>query len=62
MAINPDELEPPKPKAVLKDLSVMSIEELRDYISTLQAEIRRTEETISKKETQKSVAAAFFKN
>ena len=60
--MDPDELEPRKPKAALKDLSTLSIEELQDYIASLQAEIARTEAMITSKSAHRGAADAFFKS
>ncbi len=57
-----DDLEPrdrPQPK---KNLEVMSLEELQDYIAALKAEIERAEEEIAKKQDHRSSADAFFKS
>lgn len=56
-----DDLEPIKKKPVPKDLEVMSIEALRDYIADLQAEIRRAEGMIASKDKARAGAEAFFK-
>ncbi|OAN44798.1 hypothetical protein A6A04_08255 [Paramagnetospirillum marisnigri] len=56
-----DDLEPRKAAATLKTLDPMSIEELRDYIGDLEAEILRVREAIKRKEAVKLGAEAFFK-
>jgi len=56
-----DELEPLKKKTPLKDLDVLSIEALGAYIEELEAEIRRTRETIAFKEKAREGAESFFK-
>ena len=48
--MNLEEMEPAKKPAAKKDLTVLSIEELHDYIATLRAEIERTEAAIAAKE------------
>jgi len=58
--INPDELEPPKPAQKPKDLTVMSVGELKNYIGALEAEIARAEDAIKKKEAHKSGVEALF--
>ncbi len=52
--INPDELEPARPALKPLDLQQMSVEELKDYIAALEAEIARADGMISKKEAHKS--------
>lgn len=56
-----DDLEPPKKKSQPKDLSRMSIGDLKDYIAELQAEIARAEAAIANKDKARAGAAAFFK-
>ena len=59
--INPDELEPMRPILKPVDMQQMSIGELRDYIVTLEAEIKRAETSIAKKEAHKSGIEGLFK-
>ncbi len=56
-----DDLEPIKKKPVLRDLEIMSIEALKDYIADLTAEIRRVEGMIASKEKARAGAESFFK-
>ncbi len=42
-------------------LDTMGIEELRDYIAELKAEIERVEADIERKQGHRSVADAFFR-
>jgi uncharacterized small protein (DUF1192 family) len=56
-----DDLEPIKKKPVPKDLEVMSIEALREYIEDLKAEILRAEGMIAAKDKARLGAEAFFK-
>lgn len=60
MALSPDDLDPPKPKAALKDLAGLSIEDLKTYIADLQTEIARAEAMINQKEAHKKEAAKLF--
>ncbi len=55
--------ELPKKPAVFTPLVLdrVSIEELREYIDLLKAEISRVEADIAKKQGAKSAADAFFK-
>ncbi|MCF3630601.1 DUF1192 domain-containing protein [Alphaproteobacteria bacterium LMO-S08] len=57
-----DDLEPQKKKPDLKNLEVMSIEALNDYIADLEAEIARVRETIKAKEAARQSADSFFKS
>ena len=61
MALNPDELEPPRPTLKPLDLQQMSVEELKEYIAALEAEISRAEGMIAKKEAHKSGIEGLFK-
>ncbi|MGE4280839.1 MAG: DUF1192 domain-containing protein [Magnetospirillum sp.] len=56
-----DDLEPKKKAAQARNLEIMGIEELRDYIGELRAEIIRAEAAIAGKESVKLGAEALFK-
>ena len=56
-----DDLEPIKKKPQPKDLSRMSIGDLKEYIADLKAEITRAEAAIANKDKARAGAAAFFK-
>ena len=56
-----DDLEPQKQAKPKKDLEVMSIESLHEYIEELQAEIERARGAISQKQAARQGAEAFFK-
>jgi uncharacterized small protein (DUF1192 family) len=58
--LNPDELDPPRPVLKPLDMQPMSVEELRAYIASLEAEIARAEQAITKKEAHKSGIEALF--
>lgn len=58
--MNPDELEPARPILKPVDLQQMGIDELNDYIATLEAEIARAEAMIAKKNAHKSGVEALF--
>ncbi|MEQ9575079.1 MAG: DUF1192 domain-containing protein [Rhodospirillales bacterium] len=62
MAMDTDDLEPQKKKPDLKNLEVMSIEALNDYLADLEAEIARVRETIKAKEAARQSADSFFKS
>lgn len=49
--------QPPKPK----DLTLLGIAELKEYISRLEAEIARARAEIAAKQKQRSGAEALFK-
>ncbi|MEQ9449099.1 MAG: DUF1192 domain-containing protein [Rhodospirillaceae bacterium] len=57
-----DDLEPIKKKSQPKDLSRMSIEDLKEYIVELKAEMVRAEQTIARKDKARQGAEAFFKS
>ena len=61
MAFETDDLEPLKKKSQPRNLDPMSVEELREYIANLKAEIARVEEKIKAKQSHASAAALFFK-
>jgi uncharacterized small protein (DUF1192 family) len=61
MAFETDDLEPLKKKSPPRNLDPMSVEELREYIAILTAEIARVEEKIKAKQSHASAAAMFFK-
>jgi len=56
-----DDLEPKKKPVPSRNLEIMGIEELQDYIGELQAEIVRAEKAIAAKESVKRGAEALFK-
>jgi uncharacterized small protein (DUF1192 family) len=58
------EEELPRPKKAHEigaDLSLLSVEELKERIAVLQAEIARLETAVRGKEASRSSAATFFK-
>jgi uncharacterized small protein (DUF1192 family) len=61
MAREDDDLEPRAKKPQPKNLDPMSIEDLRDYIGELKAEIARVEEKIKAKQAHAAAAQMFFK-
>jgi uncharacterized small protein (DUF1192 family) len=60
--MDPEELEPRKQKPQLRNLDVLSIEELHTYIEEMQVEIRRVEEKIAAKKAHINAAAGLFKS
>ena len=61
MAFESDDLEPLKKKSQPRNLDPMSVEELREYIAILKAEIARVDEKVKAKHSHASAAASFFK-
>ncbi len=61
-AMDTDELDPIKKKPVKKDLSRMSVGDLKEYIDELKSEIARAEGTIATKEKARQGADSFFKS
>lgn len=60
--MDPEELEPRKKLSTPPDLDRMSIEELKDYIAAMEAEISRVKAKIEAKKTHLAGAAGLFKN
>jgi uncharacterized small protein (DUF1192 family) len=60
-AMDTDDLDPVKKKPQKKDLTRMSVGDLKDYIEELKAEIARAEAEIARKTKAKSGAENFFK-
>ena len=62
MAIDLDDLDPRNAKkAKPLNLDDMSIEDLKEYIAILKAEIVRVEDKVKAKQSHASAAASFFK-
>jgi len=57
-----DELDPIKKKPVKKDLTRMSIGDLKEYIEELKVEIARAESAIAGKDKARKGADSFFKS
>ena len=57
-----DDLEPRNRPPQKKNLEVMSVEELGDYVAALEAEIERTREMIAVKRDHLSSADSVFKS
>jgi len=60
-AMDTDDLEPVVKKTEVKNLEVMSIEALGEYIDELQSEIRRVEAEIEMKKQARQGAEEVFK-
>jgi uncharacterized small protein (DUF1192 family) len=61
MAFDLDDLDPRQKKTAPKNLDPMSVEELREYIAVLAAEIARAEGKIKAKQSHAAAASSFFK-
>jgi uncharacterized small protein (DUF1192 family) len=55
------ELQHVEPKQAQKNLALMSIEALNDYVAGLEAEIARARETIAEKQSARGDAESVFK-
>lgn len=56
-----DDLEPAKKGPAPKNLEIMGVAELNDYIAALEAEIARARATIAAKQSARAGAESFFK-
>ena len=61
MAFELDDLDPRQKKPQPKNLDAMNIDDLKEYIAVLKAEIVRVEEKLKAKQSHASVAASLFK-
>ena len=61
MAFDLDDLDPKQKKAQLRNLDAMNIEDLKEYVAVLKAEVVRVEEKIKAKQSHAAAAASFFK-
>ncbi|MBN9538624.1 MAG: DUF1192 domain-containing protein [Reyranella sp.] len=61
MAFDLDDLDPRQKKPQPRNLDALNIEDLKDYVAVLKAEIARVEEKIKSKQSHAAAAAAFFK-
>ena len=59
--MEPEDLEPRTKKPAPKNLEVMSIEALHEYVAELESEIARVRETIAGKETARVGAETLFR-
>lgn len=57
-----EDLEPKFQKPKLKDLTVMSVEGLEEYIESLTAEIERAQDAITLKKAARQGAESVFKS
>jgi uncharacterized small protein (DUF1192 family) len=61
MAFELDDLDPRNAKKKPLNLDDMNVEDLKEYVATLKAEIERVEAKIKAKQSHASAAASFFK-
>lgn len=61
MEMDPEEELPRRSLPVGRDLELMGIAELKDYLTELEAEMERVKEKISAKGSHLSAAAELFK-
>lgn len=56
-----NDLEPKARKPVLKELEILSVEALEDYIRELEAEIVRVRDEIARKQAARTSAESVFR-
>ncbi len=61
MAFELDDLDPRQKKPQPKNLDAMNIDDLKEYVAALKAELARVEDKIKSKQGHAAAAAAFFK-
>jgi uncharacterized small protein (DUF1192 family) len=61
MAFDLDDLDPRHKKTPPKNLDAMNIEDLKEYVAALKAELARVEEKIKAKQSHAAAAATLFK-
>ncbi len=61
MAFDLDDLDPRQKKSQPRNLDVMNIEDLKEYMVILKAELERVEAKIKAKQSHASAAASLFK-
>lgn len=61
MAFDLDDLDPRQKKSQPRNLDVMNIEDLKEYMVILKAELERVEVKIRAKQSHASAAASLFK-
>jgi uncharacterized small protein (DUF1192 family) len=61
MAFDLDDLDPRQKKTQPRNLDVMNIDDLKEYIVVLKAEIARVEDKLKAKQGHAAVAASLFK-
>ena len=61
MAFDLDDLDPKQKKVQPRNLDAMNIEDLKEYVAVLKAELARVEEKIKAKQSHATAAASLFK-
>jgi uncharacterized small protein (DUF1192 family) len=61
MAFDLDDLDPRQNKTQPKNLDAMNVEDLKEYVAVLKAELARVEEKIKAKQSHAAAAATLFK-
>ncbi len=61
MAFDLDDLDPKQKKSQPRNLDVMNIEDLKEYMVILKAELERVEAKIKAKRSHAAAAASLFK-
>ncbi len=61
MAFDLDDLDPKQKKSQPRNLDTMNIEDLKDYVGVLKAELERVEAKIAAKQSHAAAAASLFK-
>lgn len=61
MAFDLDDLDPRQKKTQPRNLDAMNVEDLREYVVVLKAELARVEAKIEAKQTHAAAAASLFK-
>jgi uncharacterized small protein (DUF1192 family) len=61
MAFDLDDLDPRQKKTQPKNLDVMNVEDLKEYVIALKAELERVEAKIKAKQNHAATAASLFK-
>ncbi len=61
MAFDLDDLDPKQKKSQPRNLDAMNIDDLKEYVAVLKAELARVEEKIKAKQSHAAAAASFFK-
>ncbi|HYC64262.1 MAG TPA: DUF1192 domain-containing protein [Reyranellaceae bacterium] len=61
MAYDLDDLDPKQKKPQPRNLDSMNVEDLKEYIAVLKAEIARVEDKLKSKQSHAAAADAFFK-
>lgn len=61
MAFDLDDLDPKQKKSQPRNLDTMNIEDLKEYVAVLRAELARVEDKIKAKQSHAAAAASFFK-